>query len=819
MGDESKVHHFEKRALRKDGNTIWLRFKVSRCPQIINEESGFLVEASETTPLRAAQETGDKLLKSYKDLFDASNDLAFILSRAGKIIDLNQVALDYFSLNASDVIGTSITDYAGQRTKNIASIKEAFEDAWNGTPQRFEWWAKLVDKETPQEAVISKAAYLGEQVLIASFRDIHERIASEKKLHEQEAMLRLVTENSTDAVSLFDATQQLVYISPVIEKMIGFTPDELVQLGFHQLIHPEDQRAVKVEIDGSIARQQTQSRYKFRQQKKDGSYCWLEVNALRRYDDQGKIIQTIANLRDVDEQVEAETKLKESERFLAETQRLAQIGSWEYHLHRDEYKFSPEFLHLLHLTEAKAKSPDALLQRVSAEHRKLLSEKLAALLKDGNGFNIDFTIELDDGSQRSLNGIGYAERDAEGRIPRVRGAIIDITKRKSTERVLRGLKERAERAATVKQQFLSNMSHELRTPLNAVLGMTNLLKIDKPRKDQLEKIKLLEYSAENLLHIINDILDFSALEEQHLQLNPEPVELDVLMNNVIHLFTEKAREKSLELKLNIEDTPSLIIADKFRLNQILFNIIGNAIKFTDEGEVAVSVSVKNEEESKLVFEISDTGIGIDASEFEDIFDRFHQSKLGGSFRLGGTGLGLSITKGLLELMESEIKLTSELGKGSTFSFELELLEPSNTKLEEPEAEYKTDQSGLSNLKVLVAEDNTINQFVVTKILSRWSIKPVVVENGQRVLDLILEQGEHFDIILIDLQMPVMDGIEATQLLRRNGIKTPIIAITAAVLPDQRNHVIESGMDDFIGKPFKPQELKEALLRHSVQVNS
>lgn len=812
-------YHIERRYCKKNKEAIWLKLKISRLNKIFPEESGVLIEATETTPLRIAKETGNELLKSYKDLFDASNDLAFILSQTGEIIDLNQVALDYFEKNPSDIIGTSIIQYASEDRTDISQIKTALEEAWQGQPQRFDWWTIVEQETTPQEVVISKAAYLGEQVLIASFRDIHERIASENRIHEQEALLRLVTENSTDAVSLFDADQSLVYMSPVIEKMIGFTPNELSEIGFDDLIHPEDKKQVEKEITTSISLQKSDSRYKYRQKRKDGSYCWLEVNALRRYDNDGRIIQTIANLRDVNEQVEADTKLKESERFLAETQRLAQIGSWEYDLENKNYKFSLGLLNLLQAHGQKEHDMNLLLDKVCAEHKDLLEEKIKDLEENGIGYNIDFTIELEKEKKRSFNGIGYAERNSEGVISRVRGAVIDITKRKSTELVLRNLKDRAERAAEVKQQFLSNMSHELRTPLNAVLGMTNLLKVENPRQDQLEKIRLLEYSAENLLNIINDILDFSAIEEQQLQLNSDVFELDLLMNNVIHLFTEKARENQTELKLVMENTPRQVIADKFRLNQILFNLIGNAIKFTDEGKVTVTVKGIEGDKPALEFSIADTGIGIEASELGDIFDRFYQSEVGRSFHHAGTGLGLSITKGLLELMGSKIELSSKVGVGTTFTFKIEVDLPELDQVEEPTGVYDSSAKALSDLRVLVAEDNTINQFVVKKILARWNIEPTIVENGQEVLDIILTEQESFDVILLDLQMPIMDGIEAAEKLRAKNVRIPIIAITAAVLPDQREHVLASGMDDFIGKPFKPEELKKIILKHTIKTDS
>lgn len=639
--------------------------------------------------------------------------------------------------------------------------------------------------------------------------DIRKSEDSKIELVTQEDLLKLVTENSTDVVCLFDENQRLVYISPVIEKMTGHRLEEIKERGFHDYIHPEDREYVKETIKKSLAAREAFSRYKYRHVRSDGSAFWLEVNAHRNYNDQGQNIRTIANLRDVDEQVQTQLKLRENERFLSETQRLASLGSWEYDLEHDNIKFSHEITRLFGFESSPNQGIKDIIDRVVDEDRELVQRKFDELLTQGNGFNIDFTIHLGSNRKRSLNGIGYAERGATGKVLKVKGAIIDITRRKENEIELRRLKEQAEKAAKAKQQFLSNVSHELRTPLNAVLGITDLLEAENPREDQKEKINVLKYSAENLLHLINDVLDYSALEERKLTLDIKDLNLEEFLTNVTHLFTEKANDKGIELNLEADNIPETIKTDQFRLNQILVNLLGNAIKFTDKGSVNLKAELKEDKGDKQIirFSVSDTGIGLSPSEINAVFDRFYQSSYSISKKTEGTGLGLSITKGLLQLMGSEIHVDSAPGKGSVFWFDLENIKDENNRVNEQVNEYQKEPKKLSDLKVLIAEDNSINQFVVKKMLARWDIEPTLVENGKEALDLILADSlNRFDLILLDLQMPVMDGEEAARKMRLSGVNTPIVAITAAVLPDQRKSALESGMNDFLGKPFKSQEL-------------
>ncbi|MDR8393009.1 response regulator [Aliifodinibius sp. S!AR15-10] len=388
-------------------------------------------------------------------------------------------------------------------------------------------------------------------------------------------------------------------------------------------------------------------------------------------------------------------------------------------------------------------------------------------------------------------------------------------------------KKRVEEGSRAKTEFLSTMSHEIRTPMNAIIGMTNLLAKDNPREDQLEQIEILDFSAKTLLALIDDILDFSKIESgkielEHAEFNPHQV-----LNQVIESFRFTARNKDIELKTEIdEEIPRMILGDSARLTQILNNLTGNAVKFTDEGAVTVRAKCKKKtgQRAYLQFQVSDTGVGIAEDKQNAIFDSFTQERTDTTRIFGGTGLGLSITKKLVELQDGTISMESQKGAGSTFyvdlAFDIAQKEPGQTNGNGSASTYQKVNS-LEGIKVLVVEDNPINQNVMKRFLSRWDMEIILANNGQECIEKI--RRENFHIILMDLQMPEMDGYEATRQIRMmdevHKRSVPIIALTAAALKEVKEKVFASGMNDFITKPFNPNDLQDKLERHVLNSKS
>jgi len=395
--------------------------------------------------------------------------------------------------------------------------------------------------------------------------------------------------------------------------------------------------------------------------------------------------------------------------------------------------------------------------------------------------------------------------------PLIERAVIDIETKEKLQRIvevrttqLAKAREEAELANRSKSEFLAMMSHEIRTPLNSVLGMLDILKQSTLSGEQVDVLNQMECSAELLLSIISDILDLSKIESGRFQLNPQWINLRDTVTFVVSQQKQIAKEKNLQFKLNCTITEDKqFCVDASRLSQILFNLIGNAIKFTDEGEVKVSIS---EQESELVISITDTGIGIPKAKQKYLFTAFYQSDASITRRFGGTGLGLAITKHLVEMMHGNIAFQSDEHVGSTFTIKIPVLTRCN---QDCPVKIETNQPKKS-MELLVVEDTESNKFVIKVILNMLGHNVHIADNGSEALTFLEENEDLIDLILMDVSMPVMDGITATKLIRDKGFKTPIIALTAHALESDRVKCLEAGMDGFISKPVRRQDIFEAI---------
>jgi len=383
--------------------------------------------------------------------------------------------------------------------------------------------------------------------------------------------------------------------------------------------------------------------------------------------------------------------------------------------------------------------------------------------------------------------------------------------------------EKAEKSYEAKSEFLSTMSHEIRTPLNAVIGMSNLLIMGGPRPDQKENLEVLKFSANNLLSIVNDVLDFNKIESGKLIFENTRFNLADLMMSICGGQMLTAQEKGLKFNLDVDPTCSkkVLFGDPTRITQVIFNLVSNAIKFTPQGDIWVKATCLEDRHNTVTvnFSVRDTGIGIAKENLDTIFEPFTQESVSTTRQYGGTGLGLAIVKRLLELQGLKIQVYSKLDAGSEFSFNMEFpvstekaTVSSTTGSAVQPAEIVQSNDNLGTLQVLVAEDNPVNVMLMKKLLSKWNIVPSIAENGERAIELVLYGN--FDIILMDLQMPVMNGFDATIEIRKmrdpKKANIPIIALTASALFDIKERVYESGMNDYVSKPFKPGELFEKI---------
>lgn len=391
----------------------------------------------------------------------------------------------------------------------------------------------------------------------------------------------------------------------------------------------------------------------------------------------------------------------------------------------------------------------------------------------------------------------------------------DISLRRQREEELVQMKEKAEQAAKAKSQFLSVMSHELRTPLNAVIGITHLMLQSHPREDQQEDLRTLQFSGESLLHIINDILDFTKLDSGKIELSAIDFNLRELTQSLYQSFTYKAKEKNIIFDVEYDEKmPFMVKGDNFRLSQVLNNLISNAIKFTKEGSVKLKIFMAEEKGGGYVtkFSVIDTGIGIPVEKQDKIFEQFTQADSNTTRLYGGTGLGLSISAKLVELMGSVIHVKSEIGKGSDFHFSI-VLQPASVI--EPEAPVQKpvakNNEQFRNKLILLAEDNTFNANIARRFITGWGAEIDVVADGWQAIEFV--SRKKYDLILMDVQMPQLDGFACTKKIRKHFKDIPIIAITASPKNEIQQDILACGMNDFVSKPFKPNELRSKIMEY------
>ncbi len=378
-------------------------------------------------------------------------------------------------------------------------------------------------------------------------------------------------------------------------------------------------------------------------------------------------------------------------------------------------------------------------------------------------------------------------------------------------------KKAAEHTSKVKSEFLANMSHEIRTPMNGVLGMAAQLQETDLSEKQKEMLDVITSSGQSLLVVINDILDLSKIEANKIDLEKQPIDLEKMFRTLEFFFKKQALDKGVKLSFEVPNQRVVFLGDETRLKQVLINILGNAIKFTDHGEVVVNVKavIQANKKVNLLFSITDTGIGIETEYLDRLFDAFSQADTSITRKFGGTGLGLTITSKLLKLMGSELKVDSQAGCGSKFYFEMEaeVSDQEETISDKTDKTPTTETFDYSQLKVLVAEDNKTNQIVIKGLLSKLNVGSIVVaEDGLKAIEQCLEH--EFDLIFMDMQMPVKDGLQATleiKSLNKNN-QTPVIALTANVFEEDRKRCAEVGMCDFLGKPINLSQLEGILIK-------
>lgn len=615
----------------------------------------------------------------------------------------------------------------------------------------------------------------------------------------------------------WDLNQDLIRYSDRFYQMCDISPVELGQTKTELIarVHPHD--IVRVE-DALFAHLEARWPFNvtFRFKTSSNSYVWMQMTGQANWHpDSNQAYRLVGSVRDVSDAKRLEQTVRQREALIEQILDALPIsiyvkdgqGCFRFYNKQTEQITGVERNRAIGRTDFEVFPIDLA--------RKFVDDDRQA--KQGGEIIVsEEQLTLMGQTRWLLTGRGPIHIQRPDQAPEIwiLGFALDITDRREMEQVLEQARQEAESAANAKSEFLSVMSHEIRTPLNAVIGMSGLLLDQVLNSEQKRQAEMIQRSGQHLLHLVNDILDFNKLEAGRVELENQAFDLNQLIDTVVEMVMPSAKAKKIELL--VEKPPGLVAyikGDPARLRQVLLNLLGNAIKFTETGSVTLKV---RSIDHQIRFEVKDTGIGIAEDKLERLFDAFTQADASTSRKYGGTGLGLSISKKLAQAMRGDIGARSRLGIGSCFWFEVPF-EPAN----EHDLTSDSDQVDYLNqhtLSILVAEDNPSNQLLIQAILAKLNHKVTLAENGLEVLSELSKPDAKFDLILMDMQMPEMDGLEATRRIRNHEIQSvaciPIIALTANAMFGDREKVIAAGMNDYLSKPIDVEALKKALWRWS-----
>lgn len=785
------------------------------------------VDDTEESTIEVGLPVGEQ---SYQSLFEnATAGIGRSRISDGRVVLANKTLADMFGYPSVDEFIENFTfadRYADpqQRLRALESLKQESHGVSELTLLRSDDAPIIVQAD-------SNLLEDGEHLDFV-FIDITDRKRTEEALRESENRYRMLTTLSPVGVFHTDVNGKVTYVNEKWCEIGDMSAEDALGDGWHAALHPGDRRLVR-EWWEDYAKDGTFYQYEQRYQRRDGSTTYCFVQAIGETDENGDVIGYVGSITDITEQKKAEAAIIEGEDRHRRAAAMAKLGHWVWDAVEDKCVFCSEETAQIHGVSVEefiafTNSAERNNEWAHPDDRERFDRMMQEVTEHAKAYDIEYRIVTRDGEVRHVHEVGVPEFEEYGALVRTNGMIQDITSIKEAETAARVAMAEAQSANRAKSNFLSTMSHEIRTPLNGVLGLAQLLTNTDLDDDQQKKVNTILSSGHALLAILNDVLDMSRIEAGGLELEEIAFSLRDLISSIATPFQSLADDKGIQLKaINQIETDGILIGDPVRLRQVVWNLLSNAIKFTNNGGVTLTVAevshassrILNSKDQTVRITVADTGIGISPERLDAIFLPFSQEDSSITRKFGGTGLGLSIVKQLTEMMGGTIDVESDDGDGTRFSVYLPFCMATESQIDALMLRRLHEEiEEIESLKILVAEDNDVNAMIAYAFLQKFGHEVRLAENGRIAVDIARENWA--DVILMDIHMPEMDGIEATRVIRstESGSMLPIIGLTAEAFSERHAEFIEAGMDSVLTKPFTEQQLAQILVPHGQRMD-
>ena len=747
-------------------------------------------------------------------VIDQALDCVVIIDGDGDILEFNPAAEKTFGYEREKVLGLNLADIlVPERYRQMhRDGMKRFQETGTGPVigNRIEIEALCKDgSEIPIELAITPVSAAGEHFFTAYMRDISQRISAENEIRSSQKKYRNLFELSTDAIILHRLDGTIVDVNSRTVSLLGRERDDLIGTHVKELHPPsalaEAKAALADVFDGKDVFVETEFL------RADGKAFAAELSASQVETDDGKLVHGV--VRDISERKRMAAEQQRNEKLLAHAQRLASVGSFEWTVDSRELLYSEETAAIFGFEpDEKCDRLQPFRDRIHPDERDYVQQAMQKAVDTDGSYEVRHRLLLAGGEIRHLEGRGEVVKDSRTGYRKIVGTVQDITKPAEINEALTHAKEAAEAANVAKSEFLASMSHEMRTPLNGVIGLLDLIGETVLSEEQRFYLEQANSSAGTLLTLLTDLLDLTRIEAGEFAIEKAPMQTSDFVTQSVEVVQAIREGQPPQISVVMEEgVPSRIVGDKARLRQVVTNLLSNAVKFTPNGKIDVNVRYE-ESTSALHVSVRDQGIGIEAEYIPHLFDRFTQADTGLSRPYGGAGLGLAITKDLVGLMGGEIGVESTFGEGSHFYFFIPAERLADVdQRERGGRDDKPSADALEGLTILLAEDSNTNALVVKRKLGALGAHVDRAANGEEAVSFAASRA--YDLILMDVSMPVMDGLEATRTIRSNGAMSahaPIIALTAHALRGDKERCLEAGMNGYVTKPIAMKDLVAAI---------